>query len=540
MQRLRRFTDRVRHVTGGWGTTLAHRRPAAALRPHLSSLAVAGLALLAACTSQTGQAPTVSSIADQSTAMGEPLDVPFTVTDESPDFLAFTIASSAPSLIAPNDVTVLGAGTDRTLHIQPAPDQTGTAELTLTVQDVDGRSASEPFDVEVHLPYSVAFPRLLASDAGDGDEFGWSLAIDGDILVIGAHRNDHENAQPDPLQDAGTAYVFRHVAGAWTPFAMLTAPSPAANDLFGASVAVSGNTIVVGAPGADIAADGAGAAFVYRVGAGGVTYLKTLTASNAAAGDSFGSAVALEGILLAVGAPGQNDPVDSAGAVVLFSGYQDAWEEEMILTANDAEPFDFLGMSVAVEYVDAGTLTVVAGTGAESVYVFAHDGMTISQQDQLTPSGGTGNESFGRTVDVDGATIIVGADNASDETGTLDAAGAAYVFERSGTTWTEVEKLFAPTPQLFARFGMSVAVHGEYALVGENIVYPGDEPIANAYVFRREASGWEHTTTLDSTDPNEGTRFGRMVALDAGHAVVSDLNAMAGADAVGAVYVYGR
>jgi len=502
--------------------------------------AVVGLMTIAGCAAPSGQPPAISPMPDGSTAMGEPLDVPFTVTDETPDFLAFTIASSAPSLIAPNDVSVLGAGTDRTLHLQPAAGQTGTAELILTVQDVDGRSASEAFDVEVHLPYSVAFPRLLATDAGNGDEFGWSLAIDGDILVIGAYRNDHEDAEPDPLQDAGTVYVFRHVAGVWTPFAMLTAPSPAANDLFGASVAVSGNTIVVGAPAADNAADGAGAAFVYRVGAGGVTHLRTLTASTAAAGDDFGAAVALEGILLAVGAPGQDDPVDSAGAVVLFSGAEDAWEEEMILTAADAEPFDFLGMSVAVEYVNAGTLTVVAGTGAESVYVFAHDGMTISEQDQLTPSDGTGSESFGRTVDVDGATIIVGADNTTDESGTLDAAGAAYVFERSGTTWTEVDKLFAPTPQLFARFGMSVAVHGEYALVGENIVYPGDEPIANAYVFRREASGWEHTTTLDSTDPEEGTRFGRMVALDAGHAVVSDLNAVAGADAVGAVYVYGR
>jgi len=472
--------------------------------------------------------------------MGEPVDVPFTVTDEAPDFLAFTSASSAPSLVAPGGVSVLGAGTDRTLHIQPAPGEVGTTELTLTAQDVDGRSASESFEVEVHLPYSVPFPRLLAPDAGDGDEFGWSLAIDGDILVIAAYRNDHEDAQPDPLQDAGKAYVFRHIAGVWTHLATLTAPAPAANDLFGFSVAVSGNTIVVGAPAADIAADGAGAAFVYRVGAGGVTYLKTLTASNAAAGDGFGQAVALEGILLAIGAPDQDDPVDAAGAVVLFSGAEDAWEEEMILTAVNAEPLDYLGMSVAVEYVNAGTLTVVAGTSAESVYVFAHDGMTISQQDQLKPSDATGNDSFGRTVDVDGTTIIVGADNVSDETGTLDAAGAAYVYERSGTTWTEVDKLFAPTPQLFARFGMSVAVHGDYALVGENIVYPGDEPIANAYVFRREASGWEHTTSLDSTDPDEGTRFGRMVALDAGHAVVSDLNAMAGADAVGAVYVYGR
>lgn len=499
-----------------------------------------GLALLVGCTSQPGHAPTISPIADQSTAMGEPLDVLFTVTDESPDFLGFTVTSSAPNLIAPNAASVLGAGTDRTLHIQPAPGEVGTAELTLSVQDVDGRSASEAFEVEVHLPYSVPFPRLLAPDAGDGDEFGWSLAIDGDILVIGAYRNDHEDAQPDPLQDAGKAYVFRHVAGVWTPFATLTAPSPAANDLFGMSVAVSGSTIVVGAPAADIAADGAGAAFVYRVGGSGVTFLKTLTASNAAANDNFGSAVALEGILLAVGAPGQDDPVDAAGAVVLFSGADDAWEEEMILTADDAEPLDYLGLSVAVEYVNAGTLTVVAGTGAESAYVFAHDGMTISQQDQLKPSDGTGTESFGRTVDVDGNTIIVGADNTTDDTGTIDAAGAAYVFERSGTTWTEVDKLFAPTPQLFARFGMSVAVHDDYALVGENIVYPGTVPIANAYVFRREPSGWEHTTTLDSTDPEEGVRFGRVVALDAEHAVVSDLNAMAGAEAVGAVYVYGR
>ncbi len=495
---------------------------------------------ISGCAAPSGQPPSISPIADQSTAMAEPLDVPFTVTDESSDFLAFTITSSAPTLIAPTDVSVLGTGTDRTLHIQPAAGEVGTAELTLTAQDVDGRSASEAFEVEVHLPYSVPFPRLLAPDAGDGDEFGWSLAIDGDILVIGAYRNDHEDAQPDPLQDAGKAYVFRHVAGVWTHFATLTAPGPAANDLFGVSVAVSGNTVVVGAPAADIAADGAGAAFVYRVGDAGVTYLKTLTASNAAAGDGFGQAVALEGILLAVGAPDQDDPVDSAGAVVLFSGAEDAWEEEMILTADDAEPLDYLGMSVAVEFVNAGTLTVVAGTGAESVYVFAHDGMTISQQDQLKPSDATGNDSFGRTVDVDGTTIIVGADNVTDETGTLDAAGAAYVFERSGTTWTEVDKLFAPTPQLFARFGMSVAVDGDYALVGENIVFPGDEPIANAYVFRREASGWGHTTTLDSTDPEEGTRFGRVVALDGEHAVVSDLNAMAGADAVGAVYVYGR
>src|SRR5690606_15295893 len=121
----------------------------------LVTISLTSVALLAACTSQSGQAPTVSSIVDRSTAMDEPLGVPFTVTDESPDFLAFTVASSAPNLIAPNDVSVLGAGTDRTLHILPGPGQTGTAELTLTVRDVDNRSATATFDVEVHLPYSV-------------------------------------------------------------------------------------------------------------------------------------------------------------------------------------------------------------------------------------------------------------------------------------------------------------------------------------------------------------------------------------------------
>ncbi|MFO7546180.1 MAG: FG-GAP repeat protein [Trueperaceae bacterium] len=204
------------------------------------------------------------------------------------------------------------------------------------------------------------------------------------------------------------------------------------------------------------------------------------------------------------------------------------------------EHHDFLGSNVAMSGAALTDLTIVAGTSNEEVVVFAHDGAKIAEQQRLVASDATGNEDFGSAVDIDGNIIIVGANNAADASGTLDAAGAAYVFVRSGTTWLEVDKLYAPTPQLFARFGMSVAVDGEYAIVGENIVYPGDEPIANAYVFRYTPSGWEHTTTLDSTDPDEGSRFGRAVALDAGHAVVSDLNAKSGAEAVGAVYVYGR
>jgi hypothetical protein len=227
-------------------------------------------------------------------------------------------------------------------------------------------------------------------------------------------------------------------------------------------VALSGTTAVVGALGNN----GRGAAYVFTGSGSTWTQQAKLTASDGAPFDDFGISVALSGTTAVVGALGNN----GRGAAYVFTGSGSTWTQQAKLTASDGAPGDEFGISVAL----SGTTAIVGAYGGKSftgaAYVFTNSGSTWTQQAKLTASDGAANNDFGFSVALSGSTAVVGA------FGNSSGIGAAYMFTRSGTTWSQQAKLTASG----GGFGNSVTLSGSTALVGAPL---NPSHIGAAFVF---------------------------------------------------------
>jgi len=254
---------------------------------------------------------------------------------------------------------------------------------------------------------------LVANDAADGDECGYSVAISGDTAIIGAYLDDNANGI-----DAGAAYVFIRSGTAWIQEAKLTALSGVADDEFGSSVSIDGDTAVVGSPGT--------AAYVFVRSGTNWTEQGILVGSDAVPSqDYYAWQVAVCGDTIAVSSPeDDHSGLSGAGSAYVFVRAGTAWAEQAILRASDAAASDELGESIAC-WDD--TIVVGSGiSGAGSAYVFTRNGTTWPEQKKLVTSVPSSTDLFGWSVSVWEGTCIVGA-AFDDHTGGIDA-GSAYVF----------------------------------------------------------------------------------------------------------------
>ncbi|GMV84090.1 MAG: hypothetical protein AMXMBFR7_52740 [Planctomycetota bacterium] len=183
---------------------------------------------------------------------------------------------------------------------------------------------------------------MTASDAAAFDWFGWSVALSGDTALMGAPHDD------DGVGDSGSAYIFVRNAGVWSQQAKLTASDAAASDLFGHSVSVSGDTALIGAYKDDDGGTDSGSAYVFVRNAGAWSQQAKLTAWDPAADDRFGWSVALCEDTALVGAYLDDDGGSASGAAYVFVHSAGAWSQQAKLTAMDAAPSDNFGWSVAI------------------------------------------------------------------------------------------------------------------------------------------------------------------------------------------------
>jgi len=382
--------------------------------------------------------------------------------------------------------------------------------------------------------------KLIASDAAASDFFGISVAMSGDTAVVGASFGDNPGGS-----NAGSAYVFIRIGTIWTEQAKLIASDAAASDAFGTSVAVSGDTAVIGAYQDDDGGSSSGSAYVY-VRSGGVwTQQAKLTAADAAANDYFGYSVAVSGDTAVVGAylDDRPNPVGAdAGAAYVFVRTGGVWTQQAKLTAaSDAAAGDQFGYSVAVSGDTAlvGSIhdTHQGGADAGSAYVFIRAGGVWTQQAKLTASDAAAGDLFGCSVAVSGDTGVVGADS-DDDAGT--STGSAYVFVRTGGVWTQQAKLIASEAAAGDLFGGSVAMSGNTAVVGargEN--YAGAIDLGSAYVFVRTGGIWIEQARLTASDAAAGDNFGISAAVSGDSALVGAyLDDHAGGISAGSAYSF--
>jgi type VI protein secretion system component Hcp len=371
---------------------------------------------------------------------------------------------------------------------------------------------------------AVTLERIKAADGVARDQFGASVDIDGETAIVGAPQHDASGA------DAGAAYVYVRQAGVWQLQQKLTAFDAADIDLFGTSVAISGDTVVVGALGDDDAGDLSGSAYVYTRTGWSWGFQQKLVAGDTAPGDRFGGSVDIELDTIVVGADSDDDDGSGSGSAYVFTRSAGTWTEQEKLTASDAAAGDSFGEAVAI-----GADTIVVGserdddtsTDSGSAYVFVLDAGTWSEQDKLVASDPGPNDLFGKKVAIDGDTIVVGV-RQEDQNGSN--AGAAYVFTRSGTSWTQEQKLMASDGEAFDFFGESVALRGDVALVGSIGDSDRGADSGAAYLFERAAGVWTEQTKLVADDGVTLDRLGWSVAIAQDHLIAGAVGDDLGSD----------
>jgi hypothetical protein len=309
--------------------------------------------------------------------------------------------------------------------------------------------------------------KLLAPDGAAWDAFGNWVAIDGDTALIGAPWDD------DNGTDSGSAYVFTRTDTTWTPQAKLCAVDAAAGDNFGYSVSLDGDTALIGAQLDDDNGFNSGSAYIFIRSDTTWTQQYKLLASDGAVEDYFGDAVSLSGDTALIGAPYVDfDHVDYGSAYV-FMRTGTTWTQQAKLIASDGGWSDEFGNSVSISG-DTALIGAHWDTTNEfhagSAYVFTRTGTTWTEQQKLFASDGSLDDTFGVSVSLDGDTALIGAFG-DDDIG--DESGSAYIFIRSGTTWTLQQKVLASdgAPQHY--FGVSVSLSGDTTLIGtyNNSVY---------------------------------------------------------------------
>lgn len=378
------------------------------------------------------------------------------------------------------------------------------------------------------------FAKLTAQDPGIGDEFGYAGAIDGDVAIVGAFRDDGPCGV-----DCGSAHVYRFNGNIWAQDARLTSD---AAGVFGISVAIKGGLAVVGASGDNVAGAASGSAYIFDVSnPGAPVQLAKLVASDAAALDGFGSSVGISDDTVVVGARGHDDEGRiNAGSVYVFNAGVNGWQDGSLdqvakLGASDAMPEDGFGRSVAV----SGNTIVIGArqdagfpTNTGAAYVFqpgvngTWDNGAVDQVAKLRAFDATNGDGFGFSASISDGLVLVG--NYSEPPSGC-CPGAAYVFAEPAGGWPSVPspilstaKLIACDPALLDTFGATLAVDGTVGIVGApNFQGSGGLSPGSASVFDlSDPANPVAVAKLTVGVGEAGQAFGVSVAISAGLVLV--------------------
>lgn len=430
-------------------------------------------------------------------------------------------------------------------------------------------------------------PILSASTVDQDDEFGYRIAISGDWLAVGspwessaaAGINGDEN--DNTLRNAGAVWIYQNVAGSWQFHSYIKASHPGYDDRFGAAVALDGNTLVVGAPfdesdstgvGGDPTNNGVqfgnGAVYVFERSNDSWTQTEFLKPAVARRG-SFGFAVSLDGSTLAVGDPGDQSsstgvgadpnagPLWSAGAAYVFTKTNGQWSQQAYIKPSVADEDDAFGGAVDIDGDTvvvgvAGDDSASSGVGADqtdnslpragAAYVFSRSGSNWSEQAYLKAMNPGQADAFGADVAISGEAVVVGSPGVD---GNISDVGAITVFERSGSTWSEV---YYGNHNYDGAMGTSVDIVGDRIVAGApgacyGNAINGDPPnftnmCGVTHYFTRANGVWTDRGVIKATSFGAGRDFGMRVAISPRWIIVSDPKRTAPFPDAGSVFIF--
>ena len=363
-----------------------------------------------------------------------------------------------------------------------------------TSAEPDGGEPAAERTARQTLGSSVAHQqqKLVASDFAAQQRMGEEVEIDGITAAIAAPKDDHSG-----LTDAGGVYIFVERNGTWTETQKLTLSNAAPSDRFGADIALEGDTLLVTAPGDDPGGvANAGAVHVYKRNASGNwSRSSKLTASNAATDDALGISVAIDGNWAAVCAAGTDHGRRDTGSVYVFQRTNGTWTQHQEFAPSGLRHNDGFGLDIAIDdrtiLVGAPFKDSLKSSDSGVAYVYRRGGSWQLQQ-QLVGSDTARMDRFGIGVALEGDEAIIGAQ--MDYHHGYVRAGSAYVFTRTTATWTEQQKLIAPDAQKYAMFGRAIDMQGDTAVIGAPHGGPGQFKSGATYVFVQTNGTWSATT----------------------------------------------
>ncbi len=380
------------------------------------------------------------------------------------------------------------------------------------------RSAAPPAPQSADPPTLLALQQaeLAAGDGVTGDAFGSAVAISGDAALVGAPNSDG---------GAGVAYLFVRSGMTWLQQAELTDPAATAHDSFGCSVALSGDLALIGAYGTKVGSHAsAGAAYLFARSGTDWSQVAELTASDAADDDEFGNAVALTESTALIGARNKSFGGNYyTGAAYFFSDSTGNWSQEDEVPDPNPGYTDDFGAAVAL----SGDTALIGAPGTSvngqywsgAAYVYAQSGGGWTEQAELSASDGLAGDDFGTTVALDGDTALIGAVAALNWTGT------AYVFTGSGSVWTQQAELSDPNAVTNDNYGVAVALNADTALVGACLKTVGSQSADGCgFVFTPSNGQWPQQAQISAPDAVANDNLGVAVALSGDTALLGAPN----------------
>ena len=392
--------------------------------------------------------------------------------------------------------------------------------------------------------------KLVPNDPADNGSFGLSVAVDGDYALVGAPGEDGNGT------NSGAAYLFLQSQGGldgWGQIKKLVASDADDDDVFGVSVAVSGDYALVGAEGEDGSGSMRGAAYLFYRNQGGADNwgeVKKLVASDAANDDGLGYSVAMDGDYLVVGADGEDGAGTNRGAAYLFyrnQGGADNWGQFFKLTADDAADNNLFGYRVDIkgDFVVVGSpYSAGAGTNRGAAYLFYRNqggADNWGQFRKILPSDPVDDVWFGSALSIDGYLLVIGS--AWDDSGGTNR-GAAYLFGRNqggADNWGQLKKLAASDAHNDDFFGFDVDVNGDFVLAGALFSGGGGTERGQVYLFSKNEGGtdnWGQAQRLRASDGANEDWFGSSIALDSFYLLAGATGEDGAGTNRGAVYVF--
>ncbi len=353
--------------------------------------------------------------------------------------------------------------------------------------------------------------KMLAVAGNGGDKrFGFSVSISSNNALIGAPNDDSDG------DNFGSAYIFNFIGNGWILTQKLTASDPEVDDRFGNSVSIFGNRALIGAQTVDDNGTLSGSAYIFDFDGISWSQSQKITALDADEFDLFGHSVSLSGNRALIGARDDDQYGFFSGSAYIFDFDGNTWSQTQKITAFDADEFDEFGISVSL----IGNRALIGardnnGNTSGSAYIFDFDGNNWNYTKKLIPlGGGQQGDQFGVRVSLSVNRALIGA------TGVNANSGSAYVFDFDGSNWIQTKKLIAPDHDFGDRFGNSVSLSGDRALIGSfrndvNITDSG-----SAYIYDFDGNNWNLTQNIIAPDGNFSDFFGQSVSLSGNRVLI--------------------